>query len=140
MVRRPVGVVGHADQVEGVHHPAVELRAREPEVRRPEPDVGPHRAHEQLVVGVLEDDADPAPDLAQVLARHRQAADRDLPAPGREDAVEVQHERGLAGAVGPQERDPLTLLDPEIDAVQRLVAVGVGEREPPDVEHGDAHR
>ena len=52
----------------------------------------------------------------------------------------MQHERGLAGAVGPQERDPLTLLDPEIDAVQRLVAVGVGEREPPDVENGDAHR
>ena len=45
-------------------------------------------------------------------------------------SVPVLDVRGLA----------FTLLDPEVDAVQGLVAVGVGEREPPYVEHRDAHR
>ena len=62
-----------------------------------------------------------------------------LPAPGGEDAVEVQHQGGLAGAVGAEQRDPLALVDVQVDAVQRLVAVGVGVRQPCDVEDGDAH-
>ena len=39
----------------------------------------------------------------------------------------MQHEGGLAGAVGAEQRDPLATLDGEVDAEQRLVAVGVGE-------------
>ena len=35
------------------------------------------------------------------------ARDRDGPGAGGEDAVEVQHQRGLAGAVGAEQRDPL---------------------------------
>ena len=62
------------------------------------------------------------------------------PAPGGEDAVEVQHQRGLAGAVGAEQRDPLARCDVQVDAVQRLVPVGVGERQPADVEDGGAHR
>ena len=63
-----------------------------------------------------------------------------LPRPGHQDAVEVQHERGLAGAVGAEQRDPLALVDVEVDAVQRLVAVGVGVGDALQVEDGDAHR
>ena len=48
---------------------ALELGAREPEVGRAERDVLADRGHEQLVVGVLEDDADPAPDLGEVVLR-----------------------------------------------------------------------
>ncbi len=70
----------------------------------------------------------------------RQPADRDRARAGGEDAVEVQHQRGLAGAVGAEQRDPLALVDVQVDAEQRLVAVGVGEGEAPDVEDGDAHR
>ena len=47
-------------------------------------------------------------------------------APGQ-DAVEVQDQRGLAGAVGPEQRDPLALGDRQVDAKQGLVAIGVGE-------------
>ena len=57
-----------------------------------------------------------------------------LPAPAVEDAVEVQHQRGLAGTVGAEQRDPLAAVDVQVDAEQRLVAVGVGEGEPADVE------
>ena len=76
VVRRAVDEVGHADAVERVHHPAVQLGALEAEVGRPEGDVLADGAEEELVVGVLEDDADAAPDLLQVLLGDRQPADR----------------------------------------------------------------
>ncbi len=46
----------------------------------------------------------------------------------------MEHQRGLAGAVRAEQRDPLALLDVQVDAVERLVAVGVGEGEAADVE------
>ena len=117
-------------------HALLELVAAEAEVGRAEADVGADRAHEQLVVGVLEDDADPAADLGDVVLGDREAADRDAARAGGQDAVEVQHQRGLAGAVGAEQRDPLALVDVEVDAVERLVAVGVGEGQAADVEDG----
>ena len=60
-----------------------------------------------------------------------------MPGAGGEDAVEVQHQRGLAGAVRPEQRDPLALVDVQVDAEQRLVAVGVGVGEAADVEDRD---
>ena len=59
-----------------------------------------------------------------------------LPGAGGEDAVEVQHQRGLAGAVGAEQGDPLAPVDVQVHAEQRLVAVGVGEGEAADVEDG----
>ena len=107
-----------------------------PRLAGPKPTSCADRAHEQLVVGVLEDDADPAPDLGDVLLGDRQPADRHAPGAGGEDAVEVQHQRGLAGAVGAEQGDPLAAVDVQVHAEQRLVAVGVGEGEAADVEDG----
>ena len=112
----------------------VEGGTLEAEVGRAEGDVLAHAAEEELVVGVLEDDADPAADLLEVLLLHRQPADGHRAGAGGEDAVEVQHQRRLAGAVGPEQRDPLALVHVQVDAVQRLMPVGVGERETADVE------
>ena len=42
----------------------LELVAAQPEVGGPERDVVAHGRHEQLVVGILEHDPDPSPDLA----------------------------------------------------------------------------
>ena len=64
--RRAVAVRDHADGGQRVVDPGAQLAPRHPEVRRAERDVLGDRGHEQLVVGVLEDDADPAADLAQV--------------------------------------------------------------------------
>jgi hypothetical protein len=144
VVRRPVDEVGHPDQVEGVHHAPVELGTLEAEVGGPERHVLADGAEEELVVGILEDDADAAAHLLEVLLVHRQPADHDRAPAGpwsdTEDAVEVQHQGGLAGAVGTEERDPLTAVDVQVDAEQGLVAVGVGEGEPAHVQHGGAHR
>ena len=52
----------------------------------------------------------------------------------------MQHERGLAGAVGAEQGDPLALVHVQVDAEQRLVAVGVGVGQPAHVEDGSGHQ
>ena len=121
-------------------HPGVELVAAQAEVGRTERDVLAHRGHEQLVVGVLEDHADPAADLLEVLLDHRHPGDLDGAGPRGEDAVEVQHQRRLAGAVGAEQRDPLALVDVQVDAEQGLVAVGVGVGQAAHVEDRGGHQ
>ena len=116
----------HPDRGEGVVHTLLELCTLHAEVRGPERHVVVHGRHEQLVIGILEDDADPPTDLLQVRLRHRQPVTRHL-ALARKDAVEVQHERRLPGAVRPEQRHPLAFLDREIDTSQRDVAVRIGE-------------
>ena len=133
--------LGHPDLVERRQDARVELGPGQAEVGRAEGDVVAHRGHEELVVGVLEDDADAAPHLLQVLPwRPAARRPRTEPAPALEDAVEVQNERGLAGPVGPEQGDPLATVDVQVDAVERLVAVGVGVGQALDVEDRGAHR
>ena len=69
---RPVGEVTDPDERQGLGDAGVELGAAQPEVGRPERDVVTHRRHEQLVVGVLEDDPDPAAHLQQGVRAHGQ--------------------------------------------------------------------
>ena len=51
----------------------------------------------------------------------------------------MQHQRGLAGAVGTQHGDPLAAMHVEVHAEERLVPVRVGERQAAHVEDGGAH-
>ena len=51
----------------------------------------------------------------------------------------MQHERGLAGAVRPEQGDALTLVHMEVHAEQRLVAVRIGIGQAADVQDGRAH-
>ena len=55
-------------------------------------------------------------------------------------AVEVQHQRRLARPVRPEEGDPLAALDAQVHAEEGLVAVGVRERQPRDLEGRDRHQ
>ena len=52
----------------------------------------------------------------------------------------MQYERGLAGAVRAEQRDPLAALHGEVDAEQRLPPVGVGEHQPLDLNRRTAHK
>ena len=83
MLGRPVGGVGEADHVEGGGDPGREGVAGEAEVGRAEGDVVGHGGQEELVVGVLEHEADPAADLGQVGVDHGQAGDVDGRPPWR---------------------------------------------------------
>ena len=80
-MRRAVGEVAHPDQVEGLGDPR-RAGAAQPEVGRAEGHVVAHRRHEELVVGVLEDDADPAADLEEGVVGDRSPETVTVPAPG----------------------------------------------------------
>ena len=88
VVRRPIGGVSHPDRGQRLGRPGGQLVAAQPEVGRPEGDVVADRGHEQLIVGVLEDDADAPADLGQVGLLDGQPGDGDAPAAGHVDPVE----------------------------------------------------
>ena len=68
-MRRPVGQVGNPQGVEGGGDPSPDLFPVEPEVDRAEGHVLGDGGGEQLVVGFLEDELDPPPQLQQRLPR-----------------------------------------------------------------------
>ena len=111
-------------------HARVELGTADAEVGRAERDVLADRRHEQLVVRVLEDDADPAADLAQV--RRRRPAARPpstSPCPPRRMPLRCRTRVVLPAPFGPSRATRSPRSTREVDAEQRLVAVGVGEGE-----------
>jgi hypothetical protein len=121
------GGVGHADGGEGPGDPLVELGAGEAEVGGPEGHVLADGGHEELVVGVLEDDAHAPAHLGDVGVVDAEAVDPDGAGGGPQDAVEVEHQRGLAGPVGPEDGDALAGRDGQVHVPQRPVAVRVVE-------------
>ena len=62
--------------------------------------------------------------------------DPHLAGAATEDAVEVEDERGLAGAVRAEESDSFALVDGEVDSEERAVAIGIREGDAADVERG----
>jgi hypothetical protein len=122
-VAEPRGV----DRLERGGHPIVEFVTAQPEIRWPERDVLTDGRHEELVVGVLEHQPDAPSDLGEVDVDHLEAADLDAAGVRFVDAVQVQRQRGLAGAVGAEQRHALAVLDAQVDTVQCLVPVWVGE-------------
>ncbi len=127
VVRGPVLELRHADPFEGPVDALLQLRPLESGRRGTEGHVLADRRHEQLVVRVLEHDADPASDLGHVPLAHGQPGDVHGTRAAGQDAVEVEHEGRLAGAVRAEQRDPLAAREGEVHAEQGLVAVGVGE-------------
>jgi hypothetical protein len=125
---------GHPDRREGPLDAIVDLVGRQAEVDRPERDVVEDGRAEELVVGILEDQADLGTDRLDGRPVHDAATDPDRPVPGREDPVELEHERTLARPVGTDERDLLAARDAQVQAAQRLEPVGVGEVEVLDLD------
>ena len=61
-----------------------------------------------------------------------------LPRPGIKMPLRCSTSVVLPAPLGPEQRDPLALVHVEVDAVQRLVAVGVGVGDALQVEDGEA--
>ena len=78
LVRRAVGVLAHPHRLQRALHAVLDLGLGEAEVERPERDVLAHGRHEQLVVGVLEDEADAGAQVAHVVVADAQARDLEL--------------------------------------------------------------
>ena len=121
--------------------PLVEVVAAQAEVGRAERHVVADRRHEQLVVGVLEDDADAAADLRQVPALvDRQPADgAPIPAWGRRMPLRCSTRVVLPAPFGPS-RPPARPRHVEVHAEQGLRAVRIGERDPVTSRAGRSRR
>ena len=104
----------------------------EAEVPRAERHVVVHRGHEQLVVRVLEDQAERAHGSAgSVSSGQRSVAHAHFAARRAEQPVEQQEQRRLAGAVRTDDPDRLAVADAERDAVERAGAVRVDVADSP---------
>ena len=124
---RPSGrAVGPAERVDGVQGgPDLGLAGAG---RGREREVVAQGADEDVVL--LGDQRDVAAQVAERQLDQPHAADRDRAGARRVDAREQPAERRLAGARRPDHRDPLADPDVEVDAVQHVAALDVGE---PDV-------
>src|SRR5207248_11079204 len=68
---------------------------------------------------------------------HRLAVEQELPAGGGIEQTEDGQQRGLPGARGPYDRQPLVLLHRQVDAGERVRLHLVGEEDLFDVLHLD---
>ena len=115
-VRRPRGELVQAHRLERLVDPRAQRVAGEPLVGRAEGDVLLDGRHEQLVVGVLEDDPGAAADLAAgLVASSVVLADGDRAGQVLQRAAGGQRERRLARAVGAEQRDPLARARAAVD-------------------------
>ena len=83
-MRRAVGDVLHPHGGQRLGHARLRPRSREAEVERAERDVLAHGRHEQLVVGILEDEPDARAQLAHVVVADAQAGDLELARAGQQ--------------------------------------------------------
>jgi len=99
-------------------YPTVHLVELEPHIQRPERDVVVDGRHEQLIVGVLEDQAHPLAHLTGRLGRQRDPIDCHRSSLRHEDAIHVEDECGFARPIRTEQRDPLSGGDRQVDSIQ----------------------
>jgi hypothetical protein len=85
-------MLAHPHCRQGRSDPGLEGLTPEAQVGRPEGDIFGDRGQEHLVARILEDDANPAAHLQQVLLRHRDALDVRRALRGRENVVEAEQQ------------------------------------------------
>ena len=113
-------VVVEPHHVERVADGAVDLPVVHAEVARAEGDVGAHRLGEELVLGVLRDEADePAELAALLLVGGREPVDGHRALRRQLGAVAVLGQGRLARAGVADDRNELAVVDREADVVER---------------------
>ena len=101
-VRRALAQMADLERLERVLHAAARDVFGQPDVERPERDVLIDGAGEELIVGVLEDEADGGAQRGEAgaVVGHGLSAEKHGAGGRPIGAVEVQEQRRLAGAVG----------------------------------------
>jgi hypothetical protein len=131
---------GEADAIEAFAGAGGDIGGGQAELFGAEGDVFEHGGAEELVVGVLEEEADLAADAGEVGGGGGLAEDADgavvIGVIG-EQAVEVEKKGGFAGAVGADKPDAFAFGDGEGDVTEGGGAVGVVEVEVGDLD--DVH-
>jgi hypothetical protein len=134
VVDRPSPQRERCDRGERFRHPLLHLRLRDVQVPGTEGAVFLHGCGEELVVRILEDEADPLVELLRGEASDLPPADGDPPRFCLEEADEELDQRRLPRAVGAQDRNELALFDVKIDPGERLGPVVVGEGYPLNID------
>ena len=127
-----LGKAAHAEPVERGKDDGARLFRGLPEVERPEGHVVGHRGAEELVVGVLKEQADPCPHVEEVLFPDAGRAKGQYLAgrwPEQTDA-EVE-ERGLAAAGGADEADLVAVREVEGQGLEHRTVRVIAERDGP---------
>ena len=128
--RRPLFQSRQRHRRQRLRRPAAHLVGRQAEVQRAEGHVVEHRGVEELVVAVLEDDADAGRQPATLGRVARiEAADLKRPRLRRDHAGQAQEQTRFARAIGADQADALAGRDLERNAVQsrRSLRVAVGQ-------------
>ncbi len=124
-VRRAVEELVDAQVVRDLGDEALDLVPRQAELQRPEGELVADVGAEQLDVRILEHEPHPGAEVAAVggvlerVLGERRAEGEDLPGAGEDEPVEHLEERGLAGAVGSDDRHVLAGQDREVDPGER---------------------
>ncbi len=121
LMRGALAIGLHLHAVERPIDAAQNLRARHAQVFRAKGDILLDDGRHDLVVGVLEDHADRAANVAQAGALLGVPGfDPHVAAVGQQQRIEMLGQRRLARPIVSQQHDILALLDGQIDAAQRL--------------------
>ncbi len=126
-VNGTLGQVLDPHRGEGVFHALARLGFREIEVERAERDVLIDVSGEQLVVGILKDEADGCPPPLQraPVPRGRTAVQQQVAGGGAQRSVEMQEKRGLARPVGPEDREPPAARHVQVEPLEGLDPAGI---------------
>jgi len=122
--------------LQGKAHIPLDLLGWISQVGRPEGDVLVNRRGKELIIGVLEDHAHRSahgPQACRIVLQWP-AGKKNLSGAGTEDAVDHQHEGGLACSIGPHQCHLGSLLQADVYVLQSQGAVSIGEAEIPDLD------
>ena len=121
-------VGAHAYTLERMPRSLAHLGGGQPHVQRPEGHILDDRRRKQLVVRILEHQADRGADCVKVVVAHGSTTNAHL-ARAAQDAVQMQQQRALASAVRSHQRHLLSGLDGERHAAQGRLTIRIAERE-----------
>ena len=138
-MRGPVAKARQTGLRQRLLHARVHFRLAQAELLRAKRHVLLDARAEQLIVRVLEHQAHLPADGVEIVRGDRLAQDAHRPVPVellRQKAVQVQQQRGLAGAIGPEQPHAFALRHAETDPAQRLRAVVITVAEIGDLDGG----
>ncbi len=125
-VGRLADQIEQADLLQGPLGGDLRLPGRQPLVAGAEGDILQQAVAEQLIVRVLEEQADLQPGLSEMRPLQGPALVEDLAPVGPQQAAQLFDQGRLAGAVVPHQRQPVTGSDRKVDSLQGLVPAGIG--------------
>ena len=123
----PVGEVGDAHHRQRPGRALPGLGCRQPQIERAEAHILGDGRRKELIIRVLKDQTDAAPQPGQALAvvGDRGAVQHDLPLIGADRPGQRQQQGGFAGAIGAQNGQPAAGRDRQIDMVERRDAARI---------------